>query len=169
MAKTDFSELTNLLLDPKQHWVSGIYEFCKSPAVIVVSAEAELWSADLYVYSYFGLEPSYFIKYERLIWPVGSDEVFSYQLADETNLCLHERILFSDLSDKDDYDITVCDAMTATAILCPRLRRLNLLSNSAQTLEELLDDDIESFNSEFPGLVNLQTIDFWGSAGRGNK
>jgi hypothetical protein len=41
MAEVDLSNLANLLLDPTEHWLSGIYESCGVPTVIVVSKRSE--------------------------------------------------------------------------------------------------------------------------------
>ncbi|MEY3691361.1 MAG: hypothetical protein RJB57_1017, partial [Actinomycetota bacterium] len=81
-------EVLSRIVREKSAWVSGLYVLDEGPmpAVIVATADPELFELTVYNYSSIGLGEEQFFAYERLMWPVGSDHVYRYTLIDEMNL-----------------------------------------------------------------------------------
>jgi predicted amidohydrolase YtcJ len=122
----------------KSVWLSGLYVLDDGlmPAVIVATADPELFDVTVYNYSFIGFGDEQFFAYERLIWPVGADHVYSYFVVDETNLELQSTISLDDL-DGDLSDLTSDDIEDIVQVLAPLLQPLVPVDGSGRPTGEL--------------------------------
>jgi hypothetical protein len=145
----------------KSVWLSGLYVLDDGPmpAVIVATADPELFELTVYNYSSIGLGDEQFFAYERLMWPVGSDHVYRYTLIDEMNLELDSTISVDEL-DGDLSDLTSDDIDDIVQVLAPCLQPLVTLDDSLRSLRELVQSE-DDFRDEFADLLKRPTPDFW--------
>ena len=154
-------EVLARIVREKSVWVSGLYVLDEGlmPAVIVATADPDLFDVTVYNYSFIGFGDEQFFAYERLIWPVGADHVYKYFVVDETNLELQSTISLDDL-DGDLSDLTSDDIEDIVQVLAPLLQPLVPLDGSGRSLDELVDS-ADDFREEFPDLLKRPTPDFW--------
>lgn len=156
-------ELILKWLDETEFWVSGLYIDDESgyPAVIAVQATGEVCDATVYVYSHLGLDPSYFFKFERVVWLAGTQTVHKYSLIDETQLELEESFPLRDDEDEvDSYDVFDMHARDVAELLCPHLRQLVRFEDADTTWEDATEGD-DAFEEEHAALIGRETPDFW--------
>ena len=165
MTNSDGPKLLNLIVDEPNVWVSGIYVLEEAPhaAVIVVSARPEVYEISVHNYSFLGLGPSQFFTYERLVWPVGADVVYHYALCDETRLEIDQEIPISEVCDEEElYDLESDDVEEIARLFSPQLSRLIPLSDSEYSIEDLLDDEFETFIGTYAAILTNPAPSFWG-------
>jgi hypothetical protein len=161
---TNVPNLVNSIIGEPNTWVSGIYVLDEAPhaAVIVVSARPDVYEISVHNYSFLGFGSSQFFTYERLVWPVGADLVYRYALCDETCLEIDQEISISEICDEDElYDLESDDVEKIAKLFCPQLSRLVPLSDSEYSLEDLIDDDVETFLETHQGIMTNSTPNFW--------
>ena len=165
MNNSNIPNIVNSIIGDTDTWVSGIYVLDEAPhpAVIVVCARPEVYEISVHNYSFLGFGSSQFFTYERLVWPVGADLVYHYALCDETRLEIDREIPISEICDEEElYDLESDDVGEIARLFCPHLSRLTLLSDFEHSIEELLDDEFETFVGTYAAILTNPTPNFWG-------
>ena len=154
------SEILNSIVREKSVWVSGLYvlEDGPMPAVIVATADPELFEVTVYIYSFIGFGDEQFFAYERLVWPVRADHVYQYLLVDEMNLELQSNISVSEI-EKDLGELTSDDIEDIVQVMAPLLQPLLPLASTGRSIGELVDE--EAFRREYSELLRRPTPNFW--------
>ena len=158
------SELASLIALEKCAWVSGLYVLDEGPsvAVIVVSATPEVFDIAVYDYNFLGFGPSHFFTHERLVWPVGADLVYLYSLCDETRLEIDRSFSISEVGDERELiDLDADDPEEIAQMFCRHLSKMAPLNASGYSIDDLIEGDAESFEKEFPHLMENDAPDFW--------
>ena len=165
MNNSNIPNVVNSIIGEPNIWVSGVYVLDEAPhaAVIVVSARPDVYEISVHNYSFLGFGSSQFFTYERLVWPVGADLVYHYALCDETRLEIGQEIAISEIGDAEElYDLESDDVEEIARLFCPHLSRLILLSDSEYSIEDLLNDELETFIGTYAAILTNPTPNFWG-------
>ena len=84
-------------------------------------------------------------------------------MRDETRLEIDREIPISEICDEEElYDLESDDVGEIARLFCPHLSRLTLLSDFEHSIEELLDDEFETFVGTYAAILTNPTPNFWG-------
>ena len=168
MNTVSLDELQSMILAPNDFWISGPYRYPESniPCIVVATLSHTTVEVSSYMYSHYGYGYPWFIKYEKVLWPIGAEQVFKF--------------VNSGNGDEVEFDSTL-DASRFPHLILRTDRRHNLATelndlthDLASVLEKLgtfpetveSDDDwtlseLETLFDEYPDLKNLPSPNFW--------
>lgn len=156
-------EIAESLVPESDYWVSGLYydEEGACPAVVVAQASGEIFDVSIFRYISLGLGPVSFLIDERLVWPVGADDVYHYTLIDESHLELSCTIPVAEIGEEDFWYELSGDVEDVARLFCRHLKKLIPLKDCDHDLSEIIETSEDHFRRNYASLLELDTPDFW--------
>lgn len=156
------------IVGEKSVWVSGLYVLDEGlmPTVIVATADPDLFDVTVYNYSFIGLGDEHFFTYERLIWPIGAEQVLKFVNCgdgDDVELdSILDASMFPHLILRTDRRHSIATELNDLPYdLASVLEKLDTFPETVESDDDWTLPELKTLFNEYPDLKNRPSPNFW--------